>query len=101
MVDYKITQGVDYNYYKEISISSVTDFPDAPQVIIYFRGPQRLMFICTSGTDIEYSFNGNTTHGKMSATTPQNIFEFGPRDNKKIWFKGTGDIRVHAWQTHR
>lgn len=93
--------GTDFNHYQEISISGVSAYPDTAQAIIKFKGPQRLMFICTSGTDVEYSFNGNTTHGKMSAAAPQNIFEFGPRDNKKIWFKGTGDIRIHAWQTHR
>lgn len=97
----KIELGTDFNHYQEVTVSGVSDYPDNAQVIIRFRGAQRLIFVCTSGTDVEYSFNGNTTHGVMSDTAPEDIFNFGPRDNKKIWFKGTGTIRVHAWQTHR
>lgn len=101
MIDLRVTEGVDFNHYQEVSVSGVSEFPTTPQVIIRFKGPQQLMFVCTSGTDVEYSFNGFTTHGKMSATSPQNLFNFGPRGNKKIWFKGTGDIRVHAWHPGR
>jgi hypothetical protein len=96
----KIELGTDFNHYEEVTVSGASEFPDDAQVEIRFRGPQRLMFICTSGSP-EYSFNGNTVHGVMSTSAPQNFFNFGPRDNKKIWFKGTGTVRVHAWQSHR
>lgn len=95
----KIETGTDFNHYQEVAVSEGS-FPDDPQVIIRFRGSQRLMFVCTTGT-ISYSFNGNTVHGVMTNTAPQNFFNFGPRDNKKIWFSGTGTVRVHAWQSHR
>ena len=98
--DYTVSKGTDFNHYQSVAFTNA-DYEAVPQVLIRFKGPQRLMFICTAGTDIEYSFNGITTHGVMSSSAPQNYFNFGPRDNKKIWFKGTGTVRVHAWQCHR
>jgi hypothetical protein len=87
--------GKDFNFYQRVSVTSGS-FPttDGYNVLIKFRGPRRMMFVCTSGTDIEYSFNGNTVHGRISANQ---IFNFDVRNEDKIWFKGTGTVDVHAW----
>ena len=90
-----ITQGVDYNHYQEETLASAT-FPEACQVLIRFRGPQKLVFICTSGF-VEYSFNGNTLHGRVQASTADSKINFGLRPGKKIWLRGTGTIRIHAY----
>ena len=88
------TRGKDFNFFQEISISGVSDFTEDPDVQIAFRGARRMMFVCRSGTDVEYSFNGTTLHGKISSGEQ---FNFDVRGEDKIWFRGTGDVHVHAW----
>lgn len=87
--------GKDFNFYQRVIVTSGS-FPttDGYDVLIKFRGSRRMMFVCTSGTDIEYSFNGNTIHGRISANQ---IFNFDVRNEDKIWFRGTGTVDVHAW----
>jgi hypothetical protein len=89
--------GKDFNFYQRVNVTSGS-FPstDTCNVQIKFRGTRRMMFVCTSGTDIEYSFNGNTVHGRISANQ---IFNFDIRNEDKIWFKGTGIVDVHAWHS--
>ena len=70
------------------------DFPEAPQVQIAFRGARRMMFVCPTGTNVEYSFNGTTVHGRISA---DQIFNFDIRGEDKIFFRGSGTVDVHAW----
>jgi hypothetical protein len=53
-----------------------------------------MMFVGVTGDDVEYSFNGVTTHGRISA---DQIFNFDLRNEDKIWFKGTGSVDVHIW----
>lgn len=90
--------GKDFNFFQVVIASSGT-FPldpiSNPDVLMRFRGARKIMFRCTSGTNIEYSFNGNTVHGRISANE---IFNFGTRMEDKIWFRGTGSVDVHAWQ---
>lgn len=86
--------GKDFNYFKIVTVSGVADFPVNPQVITLFRGPRKMMFRCVSGTNVEYSFNGTTTHGRISANE---TFNFGSRGEDKIFFKGTGTVDVHIW----
>ncbi len=93
-----ISNGHDFNYYEEISVA-ITDgyFPSIPQAIVRFRGGGDLMFVCKSGS-LTYSFNGYTTHGAIDSAGPDDLLYFTNRPNKKIWFKGTGTVRVHAWR---
>ncbi len=94
-----VTLGKDFNHFQKLVVSD-TSFPEEPQVVIRFRGPQRLSFILEAGTTIEYSFNGNTLHGDMTASTPSEKLEFITRPNKKIWFRvlsGSSTVRVEAW----
>lgn len=89
-------RGKDFNYFKTVTVTSGS-FPATgtdPDVLMRFRGPRKIMFRCTSGTNIEYSFNGNTVHGRISANE---IFNFGTRSEDKIWFRGTGEVDVHSW----
>lgn len=87
------TRGKDFNFFATVT-SPGDDFTDEPQVIITFRGAKRMMFVCVSGTNVEYSFNGNTLHGRISANQ---IFNFDIRGEDKIWLRGTGVVDVHAW----
>jgi hypothetical protein len=89
------SRGKDFNFYQRVTATAGT-FPVVgnPDVQIAFRGPRRMMFVCRSGTDVEYSFNGNTVHGTISANQ---IFNFDVRSEDKIWFRGTGVVDVHAW----
>ena len=91
------TAGKDFNYFKEITISGLTDFPSVAQAFAKFRGARRMMFVCTDGA-VEYSFNGNTLHGSMDTTKASAILNFGTRMEDKIWFRGTGTVQVHIWQ---
>lgn len=93
------TKGADFNFYEEVTVSAVADFPEEPQVFMKFRGNRRMLFVCTSGS-VEYSFNGNTLHGVTDSATASNQLNFGPRMQDKIWFRGTGTVQVHAWQTN-
>ncbi len=89
--------GKDFNYFKTVTATAGV-WPLAaatvPDVQILFRGPRRMMFVCVSGTFVEYSFNGNTLHGRISAGQ---TFSFDARNEDKIWFRGTGIVDVHAW----
>jgi hypothetical protein len=91
--------GTDFNHFQELSINTV-DYPDDnnPQTVIRFRGPQRIILICTSGS-VYYSFVGQQgrDHGKMTAGEPSEKLEFETRAGKKIYWRGTGDVEVHAW----
>jgi hypothetical protein len=92
----KNERGTDFNFYQEVVVSGVTEFPDMPQAIMGFRGPRRMMFICPSGT-VEYSFNGNTVHGKAVNGEPSERLDFGTRAGDKIWVRGTGTLQIHCW----
>lgn len=82
------------NYYTEITVSGVGAFPTTAQAFTNIRGGTSLMLVCTSGTDVEYSFNGTTLHGKISSGQ---TFTFENRNTAKMWVRGTGTIRLHAW----
>jgi len=89
--------GKDFNYYRRVTaVAGTWPLPETtnPDVQIAFRGPRRMMFVCTSGTDVEYSFNGNTIHGRISAGQ---IFNFDVRGEDKVWIRGSGVVDVHAW----
>lgn len=87
------TVGKDFNYFGIITASGA-NFTEDPQVLMRFRGARRIMFVGVSGNNVEYSFNGSTIHGRISANQ---IFNFDIRGEDKIWFRGTGVVDVHAW----
>jgi hypothetical protein len=89
--------GRDFNFFQTVT-ATAGSFPVGanvdPDVQITIRGAHRIMFVCVSGTNIEYSFNGNTVHGRISQ---DQIFNFDIRAEDKIWFRGSGEVDVHAW----
>lgn len=89
------TLGKDFNHFSIVNASNAA-FNPGPDVQIAFRGARRMMFVCSSGTNVEYSFNGNTVHGRISSGQ---IFNFDARSEDKIWFRssGGGVVDVHAW----
>ncbi len=94
-----ITTGKDFNYFQEISVTDTT-FPSEPQVKITFRGPQKLRFILESGTNVEYSFNGDNgkIHGNLKTAISNDLY-FDTRNNKFIWFRcsASATVRIEAW----
>jgi hypothetical protein len=88
-------RGKDFNFYLEVVVADGY-FPAEPQAFMKFKGPRRMLFVCPSG-DIEYSFNGNTLHGKMVANEPSEKLDFDARMEDKIWVRGNGTIQIHAW----
>lgn len=91
------TTGTDFNFYKQLVVTNGS-FNITPDCFMGFRGSRRMLFVCTAGT-VEYSFNGNTLHGAMSASLASSQLNFGPRMQDKIWFRGNGTVQVHCWQS--
>jgi hypothetical protein len=88
-------RGKDFNYFSSVVVD-ISDgyFPESPQVQTAFRGARRMMFVCAAGTNVEYSFDGQHLHGRISS---DQIFNFGPRAEDKIFFRGSGTVDVHIW----
>lgn len=89
--------GKDFNFYQRVIAGAGSiPVPDgtSPDVTMTIRGARRIMFVGVAGSDVEYSFNGNTLHGRISSGQ---IFNFDIRGEDKIWFRGTGTVDVHAW----
>lgn len=87
------TRGKDFNYFLTV-VSPGVDFTEDPQVLMTIRGARRMMFVGIAGSNVEYSFNGTTVHGRISANQ---IFNFDVRGEDKVWFRGSGTVDVHAW----
>jgi len=41
----KQTVGKDFNFFKEVVVSGVSDFPDQAQAFMKFRGTRRMIFV--------------------------------------------------------
>lgn len=96
-----ITLGKDFNYFENIDVTSES-FPTECQAFVQFKGAMRLNFVLVSGGPVEYSFNGNTLHGDMTASTATAERDFGIRKGNKIWFRlasggSAAVVRVEAW----
>ena len=92
-----IDYGKDFNYFNKLSVA-ITDgyFPTNCQVLIPFS-TYTVMFHLESGGPLEYSFNGITLHGDMTTGMSSESLVFENRVISKIWFRGTGTVRVEAW----
>jgi hypothetical protein len=89
-----ITLGKDYNYYKLLNVSAGSFATDADVVITFQHN--YLSFQVQSGS-VSYSFNGNTLHGTAAAGLPSQSLLFHQRPVSKIWFAGTGVVRIEAF----
>ena len=98
----KIGYGRDYNFFQVATPGSAVlgTFGTDADVVINMNAPTyTVTFYAPSGTTVEYSFNGYTVHGTLDSTgsTAPNFLVFENRVISKIWFAGTGNVRVEAW----
>lgn len=97
------TNGKDFNFYNKFTVVA-TNFGDQsisgeqPDMIITFP-TQTVIFQLESGGPVEYSFNGITVHGDMVVGKASANLIFENRVISKIWFRGSGVVRVEAWGT--
>lgn len=100
-----IGYGRDYNFFSQVTpgSSGAGVFAADCDVVINLLAPTyTVTFWAPSGTVVQYSFNGNTTHGTLdgSGATAPNYLIFENRVISKIWFTyttGAGKVRVEAW----
>jgi len=92
-----IDYGRDFNYFNKLTVN-VTDgyFPSECQVLIPFM-TYTITFDLESGGPLEYSFNGITLHGDMTSGQASQSLVFENRVISKIWFRGSGVVRIEAW----
>lgn len=90
-----VTKGFDFNYFKKLTVSGGS-FAASSDILIPFS-TCTVTFQLESGGPVQYSFNGNTIHGDMTATLPSANLIFENRVISKIWFKGSGVVRIEAW----
>jgi hypothetical protein len=97
-----ITYGRDFNFYQVVTPGSSTlgTFGTDCDIVITFP-TYTVTFWAPTGSVIEYSLNGNTIHGKIdgSGATSPSFLTFDNRSMCKVWFSGSGTIRVEAWAT--
>ena len=95
-----ITNGKDFNFFQQITISSSTFLSNA-DVVFNFKGEAGLNLFIQSGGPISYSFNGTTTHGKLILATSRDFLQFDNRRVSRIWFKldsgSPATVMVEAW----
>lgn len=96
----KIVNGRDYNFYRSQTFSNTT-FANTADYVITFP-TAGVIFINESGSGIiEYSFNGNTVHGKLDgASTVTKSLTFLNRVISPIWVRvvsGSCVFTVHGW----
>lgn len=96
-----ITYGRDFNFFQSVTPGSATPgiFATDCDVVITFPTYTVTFWAPTGTTNIKYSFNGNTVHGTLdgSSTNAPASLIFENRVISKIWFSGSGTIRVEAW----
>ena len=95
------TLGYDRNFFQKITVSASTFGGNStdgyqPDMIITFP-TQTVTFFLESGGPVQYSFNGQTIHGDMTSGQASATLTFENRVISKIWFKGSGVVRVEAW----
>jgi hypothetical protein len=114
-----VVLGYDRNFFTKVTVTA-TSFGQftstspspyvpgpAPDVVITFntQGLQLLNLTTpgTSGSVVEYSFNGQTVHGELNPTNGSIGLTFDNRPVSKIWFRvqtgsaGPIQVSVQAW----
>ena len=99
----KNTKGADFHKFQRVTVDGY-DFAEFADVVFNFRTGGSLSFslVFEGSGRIEYSFNGNTVHGDMTAGSPTSAMFFDNRPVFAIWFRlvsGTGGIvRIEGWR---
>ena len=93
--------GYDFNFFQKVVVTAGAFNTDC-DVLINMKAPTyTVTFQLESGGPVQYSFNGSTVHGDMQQGTTglitSNSLVFQNRVISKIWFKGTGTVRIEAW----
>lgn len=92
-----IDYGYDFNFFTKHTVANVNYNNDC-DITINMKAPTyAVSFQMETGTRIEYSFNGLTTHGDMTLNEASANLLFNNRVISKIWFRGDGYVRVEAW----
>jgi hypothetical protein len=103
-----IDYGRDFNFFQKLTVTSTTFNADADMVILFPSYTVTFQLESGSGSPaLQYSFNGNTIHGDMTAPSGGLIFSsnlvFENRQICKIWWRAPGGgspvVRVEAWAT--
>lgn len=95
----KIALGHDFNFFTKIVpsvVSLASPFGTGCDVLITIP-TQTVTFQLEGSGNIQYSFNGNTLHGDMQNGLSSASLIFQHRTISKIWFRGTGTVRIEAW----
>lgn len=94
----KILYGKDFNFFQKLTPTTAggQPFGTSCDIIIPFS-TQCVTFNLEGAGFVEYSFNGNNLHGDMTSGLGSAAIKFDNRVISKIWFRGTGIIRVEAW----
>ena len=94
-----INYGKKYNYFNKLSVN-ISDgyFPTNCQCLIEFM-TQTVTFQLEAGGPLEYSFDGINLCGDMTDGYASDNLTFENRVINKIWFRGTGTVRIEAWAT--
>jgi hypothetical protein len=98
----KITKGMDFNKFARITVDGY--FGDFADVSFNFRFTNLSFTLVHEGSGVvEYSFNGNTVHGDMTAGTTTASLSFDNRKVPAIWFRAADNdalgatVRVEGW----
>jgi hypothetical protein len=92
-----INYGYDFNFFRKFS-STASSYNTNADVVINLKAPTYMVtFFLESGGPLTYSFNGTTDHGDMTTGQASASLTFQNRVISKIWFKGTGVVRIEAW----
>lgn len=92
-----IDYGYDFNFFTKHTVANANFNTDC-DITINMKAPTyAVSFHLESGSRVEYSFNGLTTHGDMTDGYASENLLFNNRVISKIWFRGDGYVRVEAW----
>ena len=94
-------KGTDFNHWQRISGITNTSFEEGPDLTFRFKGSAKDIILTLEGSvTVIYSFNGNTEHGELIASSDRSQVVFRRRPASMMWFKvvgGTGACTVEAW----
>jgi len=98
----KHTQGKDFHKFQRFLVDGY-EFDDHSDVTFNFRHSNLSFSLVFEGTGtIQYSFNGNTVHGDMTAGGATEAIFFDNRPVTGIWFRistgAGGNVRVEGWK---
>ena len=97
----KIEAGKDFHKFQRFLVDGY-EFGTLSDIIFNFRHPNLSFSLVYEGAGIiEYSFNGNTVHGDMTAGAVTEAIFFDNRNVPGIWFRvasgAGGNVRVEGW----